>query len=73
MSKSLKHLEQIRKLVSDTINSIESGSKEKDALRMLSIGLDKKLANLVNDLGGTPYFFKKTNESSLELAMGEVY
>lgn len=73
MSKSLKHLEQIRKLVSDTISAVESGGKEKDALRMLSIGLDKKLANLVKDLGGTSYYFKKTNESSFELAMGEVY
>lgn len=73
MNKSLKHLEQIRELVSNTINVIEGGGTEKDALRMLSIGLDKKLANLVKELGGTSYYFKKTNESSFELAMGEVY
>lgn len=73
MNKSLKHLEKIEVLLVNTRRAIEGGQKESDALRNLSIGLDKNMANLVKDLGGTSYYFKKTNESSFELAMGEVY
>lgn len=72
MSKSIQHLEQMKKIISDAIHTIENGSKEVTAIKLMSVGLDKKYASLVKDLGGLPYYFKKTNETSFELAMGEV-
>lgn len=71
-NKTIKHLEEMRNIVESTIKTIQEGGNDKEALKILNKGLDKKLMNIVSDLNGESYFYKGNNYSAWQLAMGEV-
>lgn len=72
MSKSVKHLEAIASLAQSTIQTIQEGGNEQEALKIFNKGLDKNLIKIVNEFGGESYFYKGNNYSAWQLAMGEV-
>lgn len=71
-NKTLKHLEEIQSIIANTVKTIQESGNEKEALKLMNKGLDKKLMNIVSDLNGESYFYKANNYSAWQLAMGEV-
>lgn len=72
MSKIVSNLNEIQSIVATAIDEIHKGKSTRDALMYLASGLDKRMSKIVTELGGDPWQFKKTNETSLQLALGEV-
>lgn len=72
MTNNISHLEAIISAAEVTIQKINKGENEKDALKTFNQSLDKNLIKIVTEFGGESYFYKGNNYSAWQLAMGEV-
>lgn len=69
MSKILRELEDLGRVVEQAISSLRSGQDDIGILEDLTKNVDKQFSKIVKNLGGDEWHFKKANETSLALAL----